>query len=171
MYCNTIMCSRHVSCDTPQFNMRIPDSIIPKHEGVWGMQIQFHVLLPRLVQAWDSHECIHTSRAMNVASSRGMFAVAVARGVGRGTPTSWALRTVFRIDRLEHLKRLENLRFQNRPYSLQSGLDITSRYNIYCKCFSDLNFVSISRLFPVRAVCPTNLLFIYLVTLIIFSKV
>jgi hypothetical protein len=86
LYCNTIMCNRHVSCDTPQFNMRIPDSIIPKHEGVWGMQIEFHVLLPRLVQAWDSHECIHTSRAMNVASSRGMFALAVAWGWGGEHP-------------------------------------------------------------------------------------
>ena len=37
--------------------------------------------------------------------------------------------------------------------------------------FSDLNFVSISRRFSLRALRPTHLLFIHLVTLIIFSKV
>jgi len=125
---------------------------------------------PRHLRAWDSHMCVHTSRAMNVASSRAMFAAAV--GGGRGAPTSWALRTVISNRSTWAFETAWEYAFPEPSIFIAewSQHNIMSQYEFIFHMFSYLNFVCISRLFPVRAVCPSHLHSIYLVTLI-FSKV
>ena len=135
----------------------------------WEIQIKFHVLLPLApASARDSHECVPY-----VTSDERCIIPCNACGCCG----EWGYT---------HELSIEN-RFSNRSAwtsetawvfalpELSIFIAECSWHNIMLQCifkmFSDLNFVCISRLFPVRAVCPTNLLFIYLVALIIFSKV